>query len=239
MILIIPSIELSNGICCQKVEEIGNNQGIYQNLSEEPYKFIRLLRRENAKSVYLIDNDSFVNDNKYSNWSKINQIKLNTDIPIQLEYNFKEINDLKKAIEFGITRLIINYNFFLNNLSEINEFGVNYGFSSISIKIDYTNQLELQNMLSNIKYNLINRIVLSNYNFNDLDEISKTVLNHKINITLKDNINSSKELICLNKSNFPNIDSLILGNALYQNVFPCQKIWREVEQILEPNLINL
>jgi phosphoribosylformimino-5-aminoimidazole carboxamide ribonucleotide (ProFAR) isomerase len=236
MILIIPSIELKNGICCQKINEIGSGLEVFQNLSENPSRFIKLLRRENAKSVCLIDSDSFDNSNNYDNWEVIDQIKLNTDIPIQLDYNLRSIDDLYKAKQIGISRIIISFQFFLENVIEIIEFGNKFGFSCISIKLMFSNILEFENILKIISKNNIYRIVLTPYNINDLEFLSNLISKYKIKITLQDNITSSKELINLNKSNFPNIDSLILGEALYQNVFPCQAIWREIEEILEPNI---
>ncbi|MCX6147770.1 MAG: HisA/HisF-related TIM barrel protein [Candidatus Kapabacteria bacterium] len=236
MILIIPSIELKNGICCQKINEIGSGLEVFQNLSENPSRFIKLLRRENAKSVCLIDSDSFDNSNNYDNWEVIEQIKLNTDIPIQLNYNFRSIDDLYKAKQIGISRIIISFQFFLENVIEIIEFGNKFGFSCISIKLMFSKILEFENILKIISKNNIYRIVLTPYNINDLESLYNLISKYKIKITLQDNITSSKELINLNKSNFPNIDSLILGEALYQNVFPCQAIWREIEEILEPNI---
>lgn len=236
MILIIPSIELKNGICCQKINEIGSGLEVFQNLSENPSRFIKLLRRENAKSVCLIDSDSFDNSNNYDNWEVIEQIKLNTDIPIQLNYNFRSIDDLYKAKQIGISRIIISFQFFLENVNEIIEFGNKFGFSCISIKLMFSNVSEFENILKIISKNSIIRIVLTPYNIIDLEFLSNMISKYKIKITLQDNITSSKELINLNKSNFPNIDSLILGEALYQNVFPCQAIWREIEEILEPKI---
>lgn len=236
MILIIPSIELKNGVCCQKINEIGDNISIFKHLAEDPSKFIKLLRRENAKSVCLIDKDSFEKNNVIVNWEKIELIKQNTDIPIQLEYNFNSIDDLYKAKSIGISRLIISFKFFLENVIEIIEFGNKSGFSCISVKVMFSNLEEFENILKIISKNSINRIILSPYFLKDLDFLSGVISKYNIKVTLQDNINSSKELLSLSKSNYPNIDSLILGEALYNNIFPCQMIWREIEEILEPNI---
>ncbi len=45
-----------------------------------------------------------------------------------------------------------------------------------------------------------------------------------------------QELEYLNKNAGHGIDSVIMGDSLYKNSFPCQKIWRNAEALIEPEI---
>jgi phosphoribosylformimino-5-aminoimidazole carboxamide ribotide isomerase len=48
-------------------------------------------------------------------------------------------------------------------------------------------------------------------------------------VTLSGGISSYKDLINLQECSSCGIDSVIIGRALYENKFACQKIWRVAE----------
>ncbi len=89
----------------------------------------------------------------------------------------------------------------------------------------------------------INRIVYKNRNWEenlsdyDFKLLSDLAFNSKVRITLNGGVNNSAALLKINQISNYLIDSVIIGKALYQNKFPCQKIWRMVEAELEPDLI--
>lgn len=49
-------------------------------------------------------------------------------------------------------------------------------------------------------------------------------------------IASPEQLWELQRSAPANVDSVVIGRALYENRFPCQGIWREIEAKLEPQI---
>ncbi|HPN38518.1 MAG TPA: HisA/HisF-related TIM barrel protein, partial [Melioribacteraceae bacterium] len=51
----------------------------------------------------------------------------------------------------------------------------------------------------------------------------------KLKITHSGGISGYKDLMEVQKLNSFGIDSVIIGRALYENKFPCQKIWRVAE----------
>lgn len=50
-----------------------------------------------------------------------------------------------------------------------------------------------------------------------------------LKITLSGGIGGYTDLIKVDKERNKQIDSVIIGRALYENKFPCQKIWRVAE----------
>ena len=67
----------------------------------------------------------------------------------------------------------------------------------------------------------------------DLDMLSELCSKSGLKITLYNGINNSVELWKLNDYIKYRIDSVVLGEAMYNNYFPCQKIWRMAEAELE------
>jgi muramidase (phage lysozyme) len=55
--------------------------------------------------------------------------------------------------------------------------------------------------------------------------------------TLKNFVKSSQDLFSINQLEKYNIDSVIIGTELNNNIFPCQKIWRKIESKLEEKLL--
>jgi phosphoribosylformimino-5-aminoimidazole carboxamide ribotide isomerase len=54
--------------------------------------------------------------------------------------------------------------------------------------------------------------------------------NTNLKITSAGGIGNYLHLKQLVDLNIPNIDSVIVGRALYENRFPCQAIWRDIEK---------
>jgi phosphoribosylformimino-5-aminoimidazole carboxamide ribotide isomerase len=57
-------------------------------------------------------------------------------------------------------------------------------------------------------------------------------------ITINGCVSNSAQLLDMKKLSGSGIDSVIIGDALYMNSFPCQKIWRMIEAELEPGVKN-
>jgi len=64
-------------------------------------------------------------------------------------------------------------------------------------------------------------------NINRLLEIAR---NTKLKITAAGGIRNYKDLKSLSDLKVWNIDSVTISRALYENQFPCMKLWRDIEK---------
>jgi phosphoribosylformimino-5-aminoimidazole carboxamide ribonucleotide (ProFAR) isomerase len=229
MILVIPKIEIESGRCKSTVADYSENTSLYSKLAEKPQEYIKLLRKENSKSVYILDYDSFLGNP--INFSTIGFICKNTDIPIQLKAKISDFNEFKQLASLGIRKFIFPY-FDKHNIDLYYACRALNNNIGLSFKISIDELIERKSEVLDLA---LNRIYLHNssYELSDLAELITANFNKlPIKFTLLENIRTHKDLIFINKNYSRIIDSVVIGNAIYENAFPCQKIWREVE-ILE------
>ena len=124
MILVIPSIELSNGICCDIIHGEVGTESLYDKFFRNPCELIKLWRRENAKSVHISDLDSFTMESAEVNINGIIYLTEMTDIPITLAHNFKDIELCNIFLTAGVYRIFISKLFF-SNAYEYNNYARN------------------------------------------------------------------------------------------------------------------
>lgn len=266
MILLIPNIDLQSGKCLEIISGETGTENYYDYLSCNPEELIKLIRRENAKSVNIVDLDSYDNlifNNNYfdlvenensviidnRNLLTIQNLCRNTDIPIQLEVNIKKSKEIVKIFELGVFRISIKVKSDLSNIELIkfllDDFGTNkisiiYELETINLSNSYLINLlkEFENFknlrlvidFKNLKY--INAKELEFLFISILDKFS-FIKSKNLKFTLKNYIKNSQDLYSIKLFEIYNVDSLIVGSELNKNIFPCQKIWREIESKIE------
>lgn len=253
MILVIPSIQLINGECGDIISGITTNCSIYNEFRRNPKELIKLWRRENAKTIHINNIDSFQTSDNTKNLKNILEFSSLTDIPISLFHLYKDFDTCTKMLESGIYRIFAG-TLLINNITDAKQLLKKYTTSRIcghlitDGKIAYFNnkntQLPINEALDIYKEIGIHRILynslfsINEITLEDINQISKQVENYKFKITLNGGAIYPKDLWLLNENAAGGIDSIIVGRALYQNNFPCQKIWRLVEEELEPEIIR-
>ncbi|MCO5251300.1 MAG: HisA/HisF-related TIM barrel protein [Candidatus Kapabacteria bacterium] len=243
MLLVIPAIEMRNGICFGCIQGEAGTSDYYQELFENPLLLVKLMREENSKALHVYDYDSFHSDESTSNLKSILNLSQNFDIPIQLHTKYIDANHCKMLLDSGIYRLIINE---LNheNLQTVASLLKSYSPSRIVFwcELDQQNNLvdkdgrALDDYLKQIQSIGGKRIVVKYTDrlFDDsCYEFTKELYrNYHMKISLYEGVYEAEDLIMLNKDTTKGIDSVIMSESLYQNCFPCQKIWRLAESKL-------
>ena len=253
MILVIPSIELSNGICCDIIHGEVGTESLYDKFFRNPCELIKLWRRENAKSVHISDLDSFTMESAEVNINGIIYLTEMTDIPITLAHNFKDIELCNIFLTAGVYRIFIS-KLFLSNAYEIQQLCEKYTASRICAFIEtdgiyaYYNNNTLRILLSDllpiIKSTGVNRILYKNIkrrmsvSDSEIEELKDIYNRYKLRITIDGGVNCTNDLLRINSYAQPAVDSIIIGTPFYNNRFPCQKIWRKVEADLETKIVN-
>ncbi len=253
MILVIPSIQLINGECKDIISGISAENDIFDVFKQNPNELIKLWRRENAKSIHINNIDSFQCLDKEKNLEIIHDFSEQTDIPISLFHYFADVDTCVSVLESGIYRVFAG-TLLLDDINSSKELLKEYGPSRICGNIitdginsffhDKTTIIPLNDILKIFKEIGIQRILynstfsLNDIRLDDIIQIASINTDYNFRITINGGAIKPKDLWKLNDRATGGIDSIIIGRALYQNNFPCQKIWRMVEEELEPHIVK-
>ena len=242
--LVIPSIDLEDNKCVRIFKELHETTQYY---SESPITVAKLFRKENFKTIHITDLDG-VRYGEMKNYDTIKKISESVDIPIQLGGGIRNIEIAKKMFnELGVYRIVIGSGA-ITNPDMLKQLLKEYSSSRIIVGIDE----KLNNVVSNGWIDLTNitpldfakqmdslgvsRIIyqdvtrvgnLSGPNVERLIEISK---NTNLKITAAGGISDYKDLKKIRDLKIKNVDSILISRALYENQFPCQNLWRDLER---------
>ena len=248
MILVIPSIGLKDGSCLQCIIGEEGMESFYSRLSRTPLELCRLWRRENSKSIHIIDYDSCDLDDNITNTNAILYIAHSIDIPIQVYSHFHSVKDCRFLLEHGIYRIILN-DIAVKDPQGISDLIKSYSTSRIIFQVTSKDgylklckrkeKIETIDFLNFVKDIGGDRIIYENPDWDtfrtgpDIDELIKITEGSKLKITIGNGVENLNHLLSVASLRQLNIDSVIIGRALYHNNFSCQKIWRLIEAELE------
>lgn len=243
--LIIPAIDIIEGKCVKKFEGLFETTEYY---SESPINTVKLFRKENFKTIHITDLDGAVRGDM-RNYDVIKRITKCIDIPVQLGGGIRDYDTAKKVItELGVYRIVLG-TAAISNPDLVKEIIKDFGSSKVIIGIDEKDNKVMMDGWVNaypcsvldfaflmkslgvkrIIYQDISRVgSLQGPNLERLKEIGDKV---KIKITSAGGIRDFRDLKSLQGIESSGIDSVIVSRALYENKFPCQNIWREVERV--------
>ena len=227
MLLVIPSITIRNGVCVGKINYPGvNNNSL---TFEKPEDRARLLRKENAKALHL----NFEGSAEWNseNLALIESIRKVVDIPIEVSLSSipDDISCVKQLLDSGIYRLFLPEaasDYFLTHCIS--------DFSRQKIAVSIPLESASQGLLARLKNDGIIRLAITLPDdenalpTEELRQVAAKAQDAGLRLSLFFGVHSYKELIHLSGL-APGFDSVILGRALENNVFPCQGIWRESE----------
>lgn len=252
MILVIPSIDLKKGVCCNKIVGEDGTASLYNEIKNNPCELLKLWRRENAKSLHINDWDSFNKTDKEQNVNGIIFLTESIDIPLSLYFDVNDINIANLFLRGGVYRLFLG-SMYLEDMTGIKEMVSIYTPSRVCAYMDaddrfvyfdhYNIRIPINEYIKIIKATGTNRVLYSNRHWEhnltefDIDQLKRLAFDNKIRITINGAVNNSETLWSVNELGRYGIDSVLLNEALYLNKFPCQKIWRMIEAELEPDLI--
>ncbi len=253
MILVIPSIEIAEGASTVEIRCDDENSEYFDKISSDPLLLSQLLRKENAKCLHIIDSDSFAKRNNLLNIVTTLYLTESIDIPIQYAARFSSIEECRVLLNSGVYRVVIDGDLVMDNPKSISKLISDFTPSRVAFQADvssrfvYFHSMQKEMRIGDyIEYlsNLgANRAVYScdkwrlkddepDYHF--LEQLAEK---NNFKITIADGITSFERLNNLKKLGSSRIDSCIIGKPLYENIFPCQKIWREAESEIISNFL--
>lgn len=242
-LLVIPAIDIKNGKCVRTVQgipeldcfEYGNN----------PVEMAKIWRAENAKMIHVTDFDGAHEQSK-RNYKIVEEICSSVVIPVEFAGGLRSLQDAADIINTGVVRLAIN-SMAVENRNEFIKLFEKYGPSKVVVTLDILNEELLtrgRSIKSGINFRIftkemskigVNRFIVCDISRNgtqigpnislskEVAELTGAKVTHAGGIRNKDELMDIQKLIPIG------VDSVIVGRALYENRFPCQKLWRVVE----------
>lgn len=242
-LLVIPSIDIKNGKCVRTVQgipeldcyEYGNN----------PVEMAKIWRAENAKMIHVVDFDG-AHEHSKRNIKIVEEICSSVVIPVEFAGGIRNVQDADELMQTGVSRLAIN-TLAVENKKEFLRVFEKYGPSKIVISLDIKDEeliIRGRSTKTGINFRIftkemvevgISRFVVCDIERNGtqigpniqlskvIAELTGTKVTHSGGVRNKDELMDIQKLVPLG------VDSVIIGRALYENRFPCQKLWRVAE----------
>lgn len=240
--LVIPAIELQEGRCLRMIAS--DDPYAEQVYSADPVQIALLWRKENARSIHITDYDAILGK-PFDNEAVVRQIAESVEIPIQLISRFHSIEQCRTLLDAGIYRLILHEQI-LFKPDEVAELLEQYGPSRICASVVSQNGnlfmiqrdgapvpiLEFATLAENLG---IRRLLFSDReydgrllgpNFSALRSLAEST---SLQITAAGGVASVQDLWRLQEMRPLGVDSVVIGRAFYENRFPCQELWRDIE----------
>lgn len=242
-LLVIPSIDIKSGKTVRTV------QGIPElgcaGYCDDPLEMAMIWRSENAKMIHVVDFDG-IQGSTSTNHSLISQICSSVIIPVEFTGGIRTVADAEYAFETGVCRIVVA-SVVIENRKEFFRIFDKFGPSKVVVGIDVIDNevvikgrkektgihpADLASQLAGIG---VNRFIVTDVLRNGMLggpnlELSKMIAEvTQKRVTHSGGIASQAELFAVNELSSEGVDSVIIGRALYENRFPCQKIWRIAE----------
>lgn len=242
-LLVIPSIDIKDGKTVRVVQGIPElNCGEY---GSDPLEMALIWRAENAKLLHVVDFNSS-HEHSHRNFDIIKSICDSVIIPVEFGGGISSLEEAKEVMDLGIYRLVVgslayfNPKEFESILAFVGPQKISAAIDVIDEKVVIRGRSEITNVTP-IEYARrldsmgVNRCIVTDVKRNGMlqganIELSKKIASGtKMHVTHSGGINGYNDLIKINEVVSLGIDSVIIGRALYENKFPCQKIWRKAE----------
>jgi len=224
MLLVIPAITIRGSVCDEAIRALLPFDEGYLYPDERA----QLLRKENAKALHLVIEGE-------EEWcehalSIIHSIKQVVDVPtaVSLHTLPESMEPLDAMVAEGIYRIILPP---ATSSERIAELVGHLGPQRVvpSIYVDTA-----ESSFESYKQAGVQRIAVlhaddtSSLDWERLSAFAENARTLGLRLTVLFGIRSYAELRRLDDL-APTVDSLVLGHALEEDVFPCQKLWRSVE----------
>lgn len=242
-LLVIPSIDIKDGKTVRVVQGIPELD--CSDYGSDPVEMAMIWRAENAKCIHVVDFNA-VSDNAMQNLSIIEKICSSVIIPVELGGGIHDLDAAKRALDIGVYRLAIG-SLAVENPYEFRKILDTLGPKKVAAAIDSSeNEViirgrKIKTGISPVKLAQemtqwgVERFIVTDVktngmmvgpNINLSREIAELT---KVKVTLSGGVKNKDNLMEIQQFVDCGIDSVIVGRALYENNFPCQKLWRVAE----------
>jgi len=238
--IIFPAIDIKGGKCVRLLKGDFNKITHYKKSPvDQANEFVNL----GFNSIHLIDLDAALSE-EFTNEIIIKKISKISKIKIQVGGGIRSIERIKKLLDFGIDKVIIgtaainNIEFFKSACKKFeNKIALSLDAREGQIALlgwkkqtkilasDFIKKIENMNV-SRIIYTDINKDgTKSGPNIKETINLAKLT---KIPVVISGGISSIEDVINIKKNNYPNIEGVIVGKAIYDGNIDINKLSKEI-----------
>lgn len=236
--LIIPAIDIKDGKCVRLTRGDFSKQKIYL---DDPKDMAIIWRKQNAKMIHVVDLDAALLGAP-KNFDKIKEIVDTLDIPIQVGGGIRSVEDAARYLDIGVYRIVIG-SAAVKNPALVSELLAKYGPRKIVVGIDAENGiakisgwveesgkkdyelgLEMKALgVERVIYTDISRDgMMQGFGYDSTKLFCEKT---GLRVTASGGVHNKDDLKKLCKLESLGVDSVVIGKALYEESFPCQKLW--------------
>ena len=245
MLLIFPSIEIQKGQCVHLVHGEPGSENVY---SIDPVRMAVLWRGENAKTLHVVDIDG-VHEGTIRNKDILRKIVQAVDIPIQVGGGLRSFEDIRSVFELGAYRVVVR-TAAIEAPDLVEKVIHEYGSRKLAIGIEASNgrlrggaknELDISPVTFALEMKKlgVSRILFSvvgpdgTTKILDSNAVREMAVETGLRITVQGGIRDFQDLLKLQELEKHGVDSVVIGKPLYENQFPCQRLWRLNERDLK------
>ncbi|HVZ41784.1 MAG TPA: HisA/HisF-related TIM barrel protein [Candidatus Kapabacteria bacterium] len=240
--LVIPAIELKSDRCVRTISLASNDGVVY---SDDPGQMALLWRRENARTLHILDRDGLY-EGTGINHDAILEVVATVEIPVQLVSSFADIAECEMWLAAGVYRLFL-HDLVLRDPTGVRSLVERFGPSRICLgaitsggRTSHPWHTETQSMETLEFTGRAKELGINRFFFTDLDyeggmhgpnfaELERLATLTGMHVTAAGGVATVEHLWRLQEMEQFGIDSVVIGRAFYENSFPCQQLWRDIE----------
>jgi phosphoribosylformimino-5-aminoimidazole carboxamide ribotide isomerase len=240
--LIIPAIDIKEGKCVRLTRGDFSQKKIYL---DNPRDMAIIWRKQNAKMLHVVDLDAALTG-EMVNFEKIREIVTELDIPVQVGGGIRSVDAVKRYLDIGVSRVVIG-SAAVTNPKLVEEVLKIYQPSKIVVGIDAENgipkikgwtescNLKDYDLALQMKAMGIERVIYTDISRDGMmqgfgyESTKRFAERAGMKITASGGVTSSEDMRKLDTLKPYGVDSVIIGKALYECNFPCQKLWYAYE----------
>jgi phosphoribosylformimino-5-aminoimidazole carboxamide ribotide isomerase len=242
-ILILPSIDIKNRKTVRVVQGIPELD--CHEYGNDPVEMAMIWRAENAKCLHVVDFDSS-HEHSHKNYDIIEEICESVIIPVEMGGGIRNIDDAQLLFDLGVFRIIAG-TMANENPEEFKKILEMYGPLKVVAAIDvmdehvvvrgrkYDTGIDVIEYAKMLRMFGVERFIVTDVKTNGMLGGPNIELSKKVaeatggKVTLSGGVSNYQDLKRVNDASIYGIDSVVIGRALYENNFSCQKIWRQAE----------
>ncbi len=239
MTLVIPAIDIKDGRCVRLYQGSYESETVY---FDDPVKMAKLWRVQNAKVLHIVDLDAARGD-RGVNSDVIAAICQCLDIPVQLGGGIRTPDDVDAALQMGAYRVVMGTAAARDPeavQAAIQKHGERRVVVALDARdgeirvdgwtkgsglgaVDLAQKMEALGCRRFIYTDISRDGTLEGPNIDAYREMGSRL--SKARVTVSGGVSGYRDLLRVKELEQYRVDSVIVGRALYENCFPCQRIW--------------